>query len=153
MPVQTHLSSALAPRSSSEMIRPRIPKKNTTTELENTPSIRPAALSCLTSYAPRLLFFSASPSSLSVYLPTPISSADPFFPPNLLSRPTNPTALIHQCSSTPALSFSPLISLHAHSIAATIHTFLYNTSHTPRRIFHAFPCSGNEKVAATKANG
>jgi hypothetical protein len=89
----------------------------------------------------------------SVYLPTAYLQCWSFFPPHLLSRHTNPTALIHKCSSTPAPSLPSLINLHVHSVAAAIHAFLYNTSHTPRGISHALPCSSNEKAAATKANG
>jgi len=48
-------------------------------------------------------------------------------------------ASAHNCSSIPHHnSASPLprvISLHAHSITAAIHSFLYNISHTPREKF------------------
>jgi hypothetical protein len=43
-----------------------------------------------------------------------------------------------------------VISFHAHSVAAAIHSFLYNISHTPREISHALPCSSNGKAATTK---
>ncbi len=49
------------------------------------------------------------------------------------------TASAHNCSSVPHHNSAPLlprvISLHAHSVAATIHSFMYNISHTPRERF------------------
>ncbi len=46
---------------------------------------------------------------------------------------------------------SRVISLHAHSVAAAMHSFMYNISHTPRkRSPQALPCSSNGKTAAEK---
>ncbi len=66
-----------------------------------------------------------------------------------------PTASAHNYSSTPhhnlAPSHSRVISLHAHSVATAMHSFLYNISHTPReRSPHALPCSNNGETAAEK---
>jgi hypothetical protein len=59
-----------------------------------------------------------------------------------------PTALAHNYSSTPHHNLAPphsrVINLHAHLVAAAMHSFLYNISHTPReRSPHALPCSSN----------
>ncbi len=49
------------------------------------------------------------------------------------------TTSAHNCSSIPHHNSAPplprVISLHAHSVAAAIHSFLYNISHTPRERF------------------
>jgi hypothetical protein len=49
------------------------------------------------------------------------------------------TASAHNCSSIPhhnsTLPLPRVISLHAHSVAAAIHSFMYNISHTPRERF------------------
>jgi len=49
------------------------------------------------------------------------------------------TASAHNCSSLPHHNSAPpqphVISLHAHSVAVAIHSFLYNISHTPRERF------------------
>ncbi len=94
------------------------------------------------------------PSSFTLQLP----------PLNLLPSHSNfhtssatsvPTASAHNCSSIPHHNFVPpqprVISLHAHSVAAAMHSFLYNISHTPiERSPHALPCSSNGETAATK---
>jgi hypothetical protein len=95
----------------------------------------------------RSFFFSSSTHLLSSSLA----------PPNrLCRRRSQPTQLIIVAPSPPhnlASSLPSLISLHVHSVAAAIHAFMHNTSHTPRGISHALPCYSNEKAAATKANG
>jgi hypothetical protein len=68
------------------------------------------------------------------------------------------TASAHNCSSIPHHnSASPLprvISLHAHSIAAAIHSFLYNISHTPREKFPMhFHAVVMERQPPQKRNG
>ncbi len=49
------------------------------------------------------------------------------------------TASAHNCRSIPHHNSAPLlprvISLHVHSVAAAIHSFMYNISHTPRERF------------------
>ncbi len=69
-----------------------------------------------------------------------------------------PTASAHNYISTPHHNSAPLhsrvISLHAHLVAAAMHSFLYNISHTPKeRSPHALPCSSNGETAAEKRNG
>ncbi len=66
-----------------------------------------------------------------------------------------PTASAHNYSSMPHHNSVPphsrVISLHAHSVAAAMHSFLYNISHTPReRSPHALPCNSNGETAAEK---
>jgi len=75
---------------------------------------------------------------------------------------TSKPASAHNCNSVPHHNSSPLlprvISLHAHSVAAVIHSLLYNISHTPRERFpmhfHAVVMERQppQKEMANKAN-
>ncbi len=72
------------------------------------------------------------------------------------------TASAHNCSSIPHHNSAPplprVISLHVHSVAAAIHSFLCNISHTPRERFpmhfHAVVMERQppQKEMANKAN-
>jgi len=72
------------------------------------------------------------------------------------------TASTDNCSSLPYHNLVPpqprVISLHAHSVAVAIHSFLYNISHTPRERFpmhsHAVVMERqpSQKETANKAN-
>jgi hypothetical protein len=84
------------------------------------------------------------------------SSLAPFFSTSqTASNAVIPTASTHNYSSTlhhnSALSHLRVISLHAHSVAAAMHSFLYNISHTPKeRSPHALPCNSNGETAVEK---
>jgi hypothetical protein len=66
-----------------------------------------------------------------------------------------PIASVHNYSSTfhhnSAPPHSRVVSLHAHSVATVMHSFLYNILHTPReRSPHALPCSSNGETVVKK---